>query len=111
MNRFCDISKRSDLLHLLNRIQPYLRHIPDVTHTEIEELRAMLAPNSDLGDKERLDWLLMDVQIDGCPGTNDIHELVCELYPGEPENDAEYDKRYLSACRVAIDKAIEGEKV
>ena len=27
---------------LLDRIQPHLRHIPDVTHTEIEELRALL---------------------------------------------------------------------
>lgn len=30
------------VLDLLDRIQPHLRHIPDVTHTEIEALRAKL---------------------------------------------------------------------
>ncbi len=31
------------VIDLLDRIQPYLRHIPNVTHTEIEELRGMIA--------------------------------------------------------------------
>jgi hypothetical protein len=30
------------MLDLLDRIQPHLRHVPDVTHTEIEELRSVL---------------------------------------------------------------------
>lgn len=35
------------ILDLLDRIQPHLRHIPDVTHTEIEELRAVLCSDSE----------------------------------------------------------------
>lgn len=30
------------VLGILDRVQPHLRHIPDVTHSEIEELRSAL---------------------------------------------------------------------
>ena len=30
------------ILDLFYRIQPYLRHVPDVTHTEIENVRLLL---------------------------------------------------------------------
>jgi hypothetical protein len=42
------------LRSLLDRVQPYLRHIPDVTHTEIEELRAALREPDDLPPRDEL---------------------------------------------------------
>ncbi len=46
-----DLLRRA--VDILDRIQPHLRHIPDVTHTEIEELRSALRVEIVSGDKHR----------------------------------------------------------